>query len=101
VPVLGKAFQLPVEVLPFGWQARRAPHRRHRLQATARQRDGKPFVTDNGNFVLDCQYDGIPDPAALARTLDALVGVVDHGLFVGMAGRVVVGDGRRRQGPTA
>lgn len=90
VPVLGKVFKVPVEVLPFGWR-----HAEQRVAATGcepkrRERDGKPVVTDNGNWVLDCQYAGIPDPAALARTLDGLVGVVDHGLFVGMAGRVVI-----------
>ncbi|MBL9077928.1 MAG: ribose-5-phosphate isomerase RpiA [Planctomycetes bacterium] len=92
VPVLGKAFLLPVEVLPFGWK-----HSERRVAATGckpqlRQRDGKPFVTDNGNYVLDCKYDGIDDPAWLDDHLDGLVGVVDHGLFVGMAGRVLVGD---------
>ena len=92
VPVLGKAFALPVEVLQFGWkQAERL------LAATGckpqrRERDGKPFVTDNGNFVLDCKYDGIDDPAWLDTQLNALTGVVDHGLFVGMAGRIVVAD---------
>ncbi|MFY9342379.1 MAG: ribose-5-phosphate isomerase RpiA [Planctomycetota bacterium] len=92
VPVLGKSFLLPVEVVQFGWR-----HTARRVAATGcepkvRERDGKPFVTDNGNLVLDCRYPGIPDPAALQRTLDALPGVVDHGLFVGMAGRIVVGD---------
>lgn len=92
VAVLGKAFLVPVEVHQFGWkQAER------QLAATGgtpvrRLRDGAPYVTDNGNFILDCKYDGIPDPARLASQLDALVGVVDHGLFVGMAGRVVVAD---------
>lgn len=92
VAVLGKAFLLPVEVLQFGWkQAERL------IAATGgkparRMRDGAPYVTDNGNFILDCKYDGIDDPAWLADQLDALVGVVDHGLFVGMAGRVVVAD---------
>ena len=92
VPVLGKAFLLPIEVLPFGWK-----HAERRIAATGckpqlRLRDGKPFVTDNGNYVLDCKYDGIEDPAWLDEHLNALVGVVDHGLFVGMAGRVLVGD---------
>ena len=94
VPVLGKAFQLPVEVVQFGWQ-----HTARRVAATGcevgrRDKAGAPFVSDNGNFVLDCRYPGIPDPAALQRTLDALPGVVDHGLFVGMAGRIVVADTR-------
>jgi ribose 5-phosphate isomerase A len=92
VEVLGKAFLLPVEVLQFGWK-----HTERRIAATGckpalRQSGDKPFVTDNGNFVLDCKFDGIEDPAWLAEHLNSLVGVVDHGLFVGMAGRVVVGD---------
>lgn len=92
VPVLGKVFPLPVEVVPLGWK-----QTERRLAATGckplrRERDGKPFVTDNGNYVLDCKYDGIDDPAWLDEQLNALVGVVDHGLFVGMAGRIVVGD---------
>jgi ribose 5-phosphate isomerase A len=83
-------------VLTFGWrQAER------RIAATGckpqlRERDGKPFVTDNGNFVLDCRYPGIAEPKALQATLDATPGVVDHGLFVGMAGRVVVADAQGR-----
>lgn len=94
VPELGRKFLLPVEVVPFGWT-----HTARRVAATGcvptqRLKDGKVFVTDNGNYVLDCKYPGIADPAALQRTLDAVPGVVDHGLFVGMAGRVVVADAR-------
>ena len=92
VPVLGEAFRLPVEVLPFGWT-----HARRRVEATGcttdlRMRGDQPLVTDNGNWILDCSYGGIPEPAALADLLDRAVGVVDHGLFVGMTGRVVVAD---------
>ena len=94
VPVLGAAFRLPVEVIPFGWT-----HARRRVEATGctaelRLRDDQPLVTDNGNWILDCSYDGIAEPAALADVLDRTVGVVDHGLFVGMAGRVVVANDR-------
>jgi ribose 5-phosphate isomerase A len=90
VDVLGKTFRLPVEVLPFGWT-----HARSRVEATGcttelRQRDGQPLVTDNGNWILDCTYPGITDPTTLAKDLDSMVGVVDHGLFVGMTGRVVI-----------
>ncbi|MGC6487371.1 MAG: ribose-5-phosphate isomerase RpiA [Planctomycetota bacterium] len=92
VPVLGAAFRLPVEVIPFGWT-----HARRRVEATGcetalRTNGDAPLVTDNGNWILDCRYEQIAAPAALAATLDATVGVVDHGLFVGMAGRVVVAD---------
>jgi ribose 5-phosphate isomerase A len=96
VPMLGKAFLLPVEVFPLGWT-----HTARRLAATGseparRTKNGAPYLTDNGNYVLDCRYPGIPDPAALQRTLDQIVGVVDHGLFVGMAGRIVVADAQGR-----
>ena len=96
VAVLGEQFRLPVEVMPFGWT-----HARRRVEATGcttelRARGDEPLVTDNGNWILDCSYDGITEPAALADVLDATVGVVDHGLFVGMAGRVVVADDQGR-----
>lgn len=57
---------------------------------TARQKDG-PLVTDNGNFVLDCDFGPIEDPAGLATDLSAIPGVVEHGLFVGLIDEVHVG----------
>ena len=99
VDVLGKAFLLPVEVLPFGWmQTARAIAA---TGCTTKRREGadqKPYVTDNGNWILDCKYAGIDDPALLDAQLGGLTGVVDHGLFVGIAGRIVVGnaDGKVR-----
>lgn len=90
VEELGAAFLLPVEVVPFGWMQARRQVEATGCTSTRRERDGKPVVTDNGNWLLDCDYGGIADPALLAEQLDGLVGVVDHGLFVGMAGRVVV-----------
>jgi ribose 5-phosphate isomerase A len=92
VAVLGKAFLLPIEVLPFGWKQTEKRIAATGCKPALRQQDSKPFVTDNGNYVLDCKFDGIDDPAWLDEHLNALVGVVDHGLFVGMAGRVIVGD---------
>jgi len=56
----------------------------------AERKDG-PVVTDNGNLVLDCEFEPIEEPAALASDLSAVPGVVEHGLFVGMADEVVVG----------
>ncbi|PSP57514.1 ribose 5-phosphate isomerase A [Halobacteriales archaeon QH_7_66_36] len=56
----------------------------------AERKDG-PVVTDNGNLVLDCAFEGIDDPAGLAADLSAIPGVVEHGLFVGLADAVVVG----------
>ena len=94
VPQLG-GFPVPVEIVPFAWQRTAA-----RVAATgceARLRagaPGAPYVTDNGNHILDCRYGRIADPAALHRALKALTGVVETGLFPGMAAAVVVSDGR-------
>lgn len=88
---LGQKAPLPVEVTQFGLPA----HTRflHALGCTPtlRERDGKPVVTDNGNFILDCRFaDGISDPAALATTLAGRAGIVEHGLFLNLASSVIV-----------
>ena len=51
---------------------------------------GKPYMTDEGHHILDCHFGNIPDPAALARTLSEMPGIVEHGLFAGMATAVVM-----------
>ncbi|HLQ37757.1 MAG TPA: ribose 5-phosphate isomerase A [Planctomycetota bacterium] len=92
VAVLGRKFLLPVEVLPFGWkQTQRAVAATGCTVARRQLQDQSPLVTDNGSFILDCKYDGIGEPARLHARLCSLPGVVDCGLFVGMAGRVFVG----------
>lgn len=90
VPVLGARGRLPVEVLPFA-----LPFCRERLRALGcdgapRDADGSPFVTDNGNRILDCKIAPIEDPAALDAAIRAVPGVVGTGLFVGMASAVLV-----------
>ena len=56
-----------------------------------REKDGQRFVTDQGNFIIDLDLKVIPDAEALAEELDRTVGVVDHGLFLGMVSKVIVG----------
>jgi len=93
VAVLGK-FPLPVEVIPFA-QALIAK-RIAALGATVRLRQsagGNPFVTDEGHHILDCSFGHIPDPPALARQLEAMPGVVEHGLFIDMASMVLIAKG--------
>jgi len=93
VKVLGK-FPLPVEVVPFA-QALVAK-RIAALRAKPKLRQdasGNPFVTDEGHHILDCSFGAIPDPRGLARTLDAMPGVVDHGLFINLASVVLVAHG--------
>ncbi|MFQ5919531.1 MAG: ribose-5-phosphate isomerase RpiA [Thermoplasmata archaeon] len=97
---LGERAPLPVEILPFG--ARRTQGRLEALgcEPTLRRDDGTPFRTDNGNYVIHCRFDGIADPVELARRLKELPGVIEHGLFLGMAETVFVGtaEGVREMG---
>ncbi len=92
VAALGK-FPLPVEVISFAqaWLARKITA----LGATVKLREyayGNPYVTDEGHHILDCEFGRIADPAALARELEALPGVVGHGLFIALASVVVIGN---------
>jgi ribose 5-phosphate isomerase A len=91
VDQLGTHFALPVEVVQFGWQA--AERKLQQLGALTKLRPGpdeKPFVTDGGNFIVDCTFSPIADPAALDAKLNSIVGVVEHGLFLRMASRAIV-----------
>jgi ribose 5-phosphate isomerase A len=89
---LGDRARVPVEVAQFGWQA--TARRLVQLKAipTLRQRvEGKAFVTDGGNYILDCAFDRIESAESLQRELDSVVGVIEHGLFIGMASLILVG----------
>ncbi|HUY78332.1 MAG TPA: ribose-5-phosphate isomerase RpiA [Ktedonobacterales bacterium] len=104
VTALGTHTAIPVEVVPFGWR-----QTMQRLEALGAALGGQitiraalaepaaatpppaPFVTDSGNYILDCGFGPIAQPAELAAQIKALTGVVDHGLFIGMTERVYVG----------
>jgi len=90
VPQLGK-FPLPVEVLPFGWQSTATMIKALGTRVALREKEGNPFRTDNGNFILDCNFRSIADSATLAEQIKAITGVVEVGLFIGMADLVIVG----------
>jgi ribose 5-phosphate isomerase A len=85
------AFPLPVEVLPFGWEATLRRLERLGCRAVRREEDGQPFLTDNGNYILDCHFGEIADPTRLEREIDLIPGVVESGLFLGLAERIIVG----------
>ncbi|MCI0497300.1 MAG: ribose-5-phosphate isomerase RpiA [Thermoplasmata archaeon] len=87
------AFPLPVEVIPFGWSATARAVEGTGCRATLRTVDGSPFITDNGNYIIDCEYGVIDDPGPLERELAVVPGVVESGLFVGMATSALVGEG--------
>jgi ribose 5-phosphate isomerase A len=91
VPRLGIHFALPIEVVPFAL----TPVRRQleALGATVelRQRNNTTFITDNHNNIFDCRFpEGIADPTRLQTQIRSIVGVVEHGLFLGMTRQVLV-----------
>jgi ribose 5-phosphate isomerase A len=93
---------LPVEVVPFGWQntARKIPEYVRKVELR-RKPDGNPFLSDGGHYILDCEFGAIGNPTQLADQLDRVVGVVEHGLFIGCTSEVHVGgpSGVRVLGP--
>jgi ribose 5-phosphate isomerase A len=93
VPVLGK-FPLPVEVIRFAQAlvAKRIAALGAEIQLRTRA-DGKPYLTDENNHILDCRFGQIRDADGLARQLSEMPGVVEHGLFIGMASVVLLARG--------
>ena len=96
VDTLG-AYPLPVEVVQFGVEVTRAMIEdiadELGLEGPVKQRmlaDGRPFVTDGGNFIFDCAFERIEDPEALAELLPFTPGVIDHGLFIGLADQAII-----------
>jgi ribose 5-phosphate isomerase A len=90
---IGQDFRpIPVEVAPFGWQS--TARRLAALGAEWTERmtpEGKPFYTDGGNLILDCRFRS-PEPARIMlQRLDATVGVMEHGLFLGMTAEAIIG----------
>jgi ribose 5-phosphate isomerase A len=91
--VLGR-FPLPVEVIKFAEAL--VAKKITALGAEVELRrgaDGKPFLTDENNHILDCRFGQIPDADGLARQLSDMPGIVEHGLFIGMANVVLVANG--------
>jgi ribose 5-phosphate isomerase A len=88
---LGIRWPLPVEVLPFACKVEE--NYLKSLGAAVKLRegpDGRPFRTDEGNFILDADFGPIEDPEALSPKLNGRAGIVEHGLFIGLAAEVIV-----------
>src|ERR1019366_8710646 len=80
---------LPVEIVRFGWEV--TAHKLRELGAAPTLRKGaggEPFVSEGGHYIVDCKLIGELSPAALGQAIDGVVGVVEHGLFLGMTSRV-------------
>lgn len=96
---LGNRFSLPIEVIPFGWGSQARFLETLGAKVGRREsKDGAPFITDNRNYILDCDFGPLSDLSGLAQQLESKAGIVEHGLFLGLADEVVVGmpDGIRR-----
>ena len=90
-PCLGTRFALPVEVSLFGWRSQFRYLESLGAHAVIRKnKDGSQFVTDSGNMILDCNFGPIADVEALAAKLGARAGIIEHGLFIGVARDVIV-----------
>lgn len=85
------AFHLPVEITPFSWQYTQRMVEKFSCSSEIRKKDGKIFVTDNGNYILDCDFGKIEDPLKISVELNKLPGVVENGIFAEMAEIVIVG----------
>ncbi len=92
VPRLGERNPVPVEVLPFAWgfTAKRLAGLGDEPELRTSP-SGSPFVTDDGNYIIDLKFESIDDPAKLERDINQVPGVVENGLFVGVADLLLVG----------
>jgi ribose 5-phosphate isomerase A len=90
-PRLGTHWPVPVEVIPFGWLSQARYLESLGAKCTVRKNhNGTPFVTDSGNIILDCHFGPIAEARQLAAALNARAGIVEHGLFIGLATDLIV-----------
>jgi ribose 5-phosphate isomerase A len=92
VKALGIDFPLPVEVLKFGWTSTKKTLEELNCIVELRKIMGnEPFITDNSNYILDCEFDRIDNPEQLEININNIPGVVENGLFIGLVDEVIVG----------
>ena len=91
VAKLGQSRMLPVEVLPFAWTLSARLLKGLGSVSKLREQGLKPFITDNGNFILDCEFGPIEDAVTLEKRIKLLPGVIECGLFIGIADTLVIG----------
>lgn len=90
VQTLGQ-FPLPVEIVPFAWEWTIAELAKLGCTAGLRQQDGGLYKTDNGNYIADCRFGAIDSAPELALSISRIPGVVEHGLFIGIADLAIIG----------
>ncbi|HEV2206280.1 MAG TPA: ribose-5-phosphate isomerase RpiA [Candidatus Acidoferrales bacterium] len=88
---LGSLVSVPVEIVPFGWEATQRKLESAGAKPTLRANaDGKPYVTDGGHYIMNCAFGPMDNPREIADRLDHIVGVVEHGLFLGFATEALI-----------
>jgi ribose 5-phosphate isomerase A len=87
---LGELQPVPVAVVPFGWRQTAERIRALGAEPVLRLADGRPVTSDDELLILDCQFGPIEQPAELDRALKAVAGVVEHGIFIGLAAQAIV-----------
>jgi ribose 5-phosphate isomerase A len=89
-PHLGTRWPVPLEVIPFGWQSQAGFLRSIGAEPILRRNeDGKPIITDQGNYIIDANFGPIEDPQTLVLQLESRAGIVEHGIFLNLATDVV------------
>lgn len=88
---LGTSFALPVEIVQFGWESTKREVDNICEQSEIRGGIQNPLITDNGNYILDCHFDGIQEPEQVELQLNNIPGVVENGIFVNRADKIIIG----------
>jgi ribose 5-phosphate isomerase A len=96
VKQLGK-FKVPVEVVPLAFNYVQQELTKHGGTGKLRENEHVPFITDNGNYIIDADFGLISDPASLSKTLNQIDGILAHGLFINLATIVIMGNGTKVQ----
>jgi len=91
VKALGIDFPLPVEVVKYGWSSTKNKLEEFGCNVKLRKIMRDPYITDNSNYILDCEFERIDDPEQLEVDINNIPGVVENGLFIGLTDDVIVG----------
>jgi ribose 5-phosphate isomerase A len=92
VKALGIDFPLSVEVVKFGWTSTKKILEAFGCNVELREvMEGEPFITDNGNYILDCEFERIENPEQMEIDINCVPGVVENGLFINLVNEVIVG----------
>ena len=92
VKCLGIDFDLPVEVVKFAWTSTKKALEKFDCEVKLREiMENEPYITDNGNYILDCEFERIENPDEMESDINNIPGVVENGLFVGLVDEVIVG----------